>query len=167
MQYIRDACCIKKLFNRLTKAVEVVILVPPEAPTTNLTCPSESATILGHMEDRGRFPGLMKFAADAGTPKWLVVFGVEKSSIWLLNITPVFFPTTFDPKLYFEKKLQTWSFLLPKMCLYLVNCATIYKKDFKTIMGRLISIYVLTLKQIQTNLTQLKEIYLLKIYGTS
>lgn len=92
---------------QLTKAVAVVILVPPEAPTTNLTCPSESATILGHMEDRGRFPGLMKFAADAGTPKWLVVFGVEKSSIWLLNITPVVFPTTFDLKLYFEKKLQT------------------------------------------------------------
>lgn len=69
MQYINDSCYIKKLFNRLTKAVEVVILVPPEAPTTSLTCPSEPTTILGHMEDRGLFPGLMKFAADAGTPK--------------------------------------------------------------------------------------------------
>lgn len=75
-----------------------------------------------------------------------------------VEYNPYSFPTTFDPKLYFDKKLQ--------MCLYLVNCATIYKKDFKTITGRLISIYVLTSKQIQTNLTQLKEIYLLKIYGT-
>lgn len=84
---------------QLTKAVEVVILVPPEAPTTNLTCPSESATILGHMEDSGLFPGLMKFEAEAGTPKEFTVLGVEKSSISLLNIIPVLFPTTFEPKL--------------------------------------------------------------------
>lgn len=79
--------------------MEVVILVPPEAPTTNSTCPSESATILGHIEDRGLFPGLMKFAAEAGTPKEFTVLGVEKSSISLLNIIPVLFPTTFEPKL--------------------------------------------------------------------
>lgn len=102
-----------------------MILVPPEAPTTSLTCPSESATILGNMEDRGLFPGLMKFAADAGTPKWLVVFGVEKSSIWFMNTMPVLFPTTFDPKLYLYNKIAKLIFFQLKMCLYLVNCATI------------------------------------------
>lgn len=58
-----------KQTKQLTSAVDVVILVPPEAPTTSLTRPSLSTTTLGHMDDSGLFPGFMKFAADAGTPK--------------------------------------------------------------------------------------------------
>ena len=38
-------------------AVAVVILVPPAAPITILTVPSEFTRIAGHMEDKGRFPG--------------------------------------------------------------------------------------------------------------
>ena len=77
----------------------MVILVPPDAPTTNLTSPFGETTILGHIEDKGRFHGAMKFAGEAGTPKKFVVFGVEKSSISLLNIIPVLDPTTLEPKL--------------------------------------------------------------------
>jgi hypothetical protein len=51
------------------------------------------------MEDSGLFPGFIKFALEAGTPKEFVVFGVEKSSISLLKRIPVFDPTTFEPKL--------------------------------------------------------------------
>jgi hypothetical protein len=60
--------------------------VPPEAPTTRFTIPSELTTILGHMEDRGRFPGFIKLAGDAGTPKALIVFGVEKSISFIIAV---------------------------------------------------------------------------------
>ena len=53
----------------LTKAVEVVIFVPPEAPTTILTSPSGETIIVGHIEDKGRFHGAIKLAGEAGTPK--------------------------------------------------------------------------------------------------
>lgn len=41
---------------RLTKAVAVVIFVPPDAPTTIFTLLSLSKMIVGHMEDSGLFP---------------------------------------------------------------------------------------------------------------
>lgn len=41
---------------RLTKAVAVVIFVPPDAPTTILTRLSLSKMMVGHMEDSGLFP---------------------------------------------------------------------------------------------------------------
>jgi hypothetical protein len=81
-----------------------MILVPPAAPITSFTSPHLSIIILGHMDDRGRFPGNMKFAGDAGTPKKLMVPGVEKSSISLLYRIPVLEPITFEPKLVIRKK---------------------------------------------------------------
>lgn len=42
---------------KLTKATEVVILVPPAAPITSRTSPKESVIIVGHIDDNGRFPG--------------------------------------------------------------------------------------------------------------
>ena len=75
------------------------IIGPPDPPMTILTSPSEEMITLGLIEDSGRFHGDMKFADDAGTPKMLVVFGVEKSSISLLKMMPVREPTTFEPNL--------------------------------------------------------------------
>ena len=44
--------------------------LPPDAPITILTFPSVSLIKTeGHIEDIGRFPGLMKLAGDAGIPK--------------------------------------------------------------------------------------------------
>jgi len=51
-----------------TKAVAVVISVPPEAPVTNTVDPLLSKTIVGHMEDIGLFPGSMWLLGEAGTP---------------------------------------------------------------------------------------------------
>ena len=50
------------------------------------------------MLDKGRLPGLMKFAGDGGTPKSFVIFGDEKSSIWSLKIIPVDGDIISDPK---------------------------------------------------------------------
>lgn len=61
-----DYTCTIWLNSRLTKAVADMILGQPEAPTTNFTHPSGSTTMLGHIEDNGLLPGLMKFAGDAG-----------------------------------------------------------------------------------------------------
>ena len=61
-----------------------MILVPPAEPTANRTLPSESVNMAGLMEERGRFPGLMKLFGEGGTPKKFVMFGGEKSSISLL-----------------------------------------------------------------------------------
>lgn len=44
----------------LTKAVAVVILVPPDAPTTILTRFSLSKMIVGHMDDSGLLPATQK-----------------------------------------------------------------------------------------------------------
>ena len=88
----------------ITRAVCEVILVPPEAPETILTlCLFLSTIITGHVEDMGLFPGLMKFCGDGGTPKELVTLGELKSSIWLLNMIPVFGDIFTLPKL--EKKV--------------------------------------------------------------
>ena len=56
-------------YKTLTRAVDVVIFVPPDAPTTILTSPFDVTIILGHIEDKGRFQGAIKLAGDAGTPK--------------------------------------------------------------------------------------------------
>ena len=52
-----------------------MILVPPAAPRTNLASPLSSRMIVGHIEERGRFPGLAKLALDGFTPYRLVMFG--------------------------------------------------------------------------------------------
>lgn len=77
----------------------VVILEPPAAPTTSLTLFVLSARTAGHMEDIGRFPGLMKLAGEGGMPNALVILGEEKSSISSLNKIPVLFPVTPEPNL--------------------------------------------------------------------
>lgn len=41
----------------VTRAVAVVIFVPPEAPTTILTLWCLSNIIVGHIDERGLFPG--------------------------------------------------------------------------------------------------------------
>ena len=56
----------------VTSAVAVVMRVPPDAPTTNWTISvpfSRFRTTVGDMLDKGRFPGLIKFDGEAGTPK--------------------------------------------------------------------------------------------------
>ena len=58
-----------------------MILGPPEAPKTNLTLLFLSVTIIGVIEDWGRFNGVMKLTSEAAIPYEFVVFGVEKSSI--------------------------------------------------------------------------------------
>ena len=68
----------------LTKEIAVVILVPPEAPTTKRTTPSLSKNIDGAVEDWGRFPGSIMFDSDGSTPNAFFSPGVEKSSISLL-----------------------------------------------------------------------------------
>jgi len=54
---------------RLTRAVAVRILVPPEAPTTIRTSPLASTTIVGVIEERDRFPGAILLASEGGSPK--------------------------------------------------------------------------------------------------
>lgn len=58
-----------KRCRQLTMAAEVVICVPPDAPTNIFTIPLLSTIIDGHMEDIGRLPGLIRFAVDGATPK--------------------------------------------------------------------------------------------------
>ena len=65
-----DTFEITMLCATLTIAVDVVMVVPPEPPETSLTSPLLLSTITnGTIEDMGRFPGLIKFEGDAGTPK--------------------------------------------------------------------------------------------------
>ena len=51
--------------------------------------PSSSRIIVGHIDERGRFPGLAKLALDGFTPYRLVMLGKEKSSISSLSMMPV------------------------------------------------------------------------------
>lgn len=82
-----------------TRAVMVVIFVPPDAPLMKRTPPCWSRTMVGDMDDIGIFPGNIKLEGEAGTPKLLTVPGVEKSSISSLKIMPVREPRTKEPSL--------------------------------------------------------------------
>ncbi len=88
---------------QLTNAIIVVILVPPDAPFIKNGSPLLLTNIAGVMDDMGILPGTMKLDGEAGTPKALVVLGVEKSSISSLKIIPVLLPLTLDPKLWIYK----------------------------------------------------------------
>jgi hypothetical protein len=57
-----------------------------------------NSTIIGVMDERGRFPGAIKFEGEAMYPKALVVFGTEKSFISLFIIKPVSGTRSPDPK---------------------------------------------------------------------
>ena len=58
----------KSLIQSLTYVIPVIILGPPEAPTTSLTLPFSSTKIEGDMDEVGLFPGLMKLFFEAGIP---------------------------------------------------------------------------------------------------
>jgi len=60
-----------------------MIREPPAAPVVKKTVPFANSTMMGQMEDRGRFPGAIKFAGDGSNPKELRRPGCEKSSISL------------------------------------------------------------------------------------
>ena len=55
-------------------------------------------TMVGVMEERGRFIGLTKLAGVGGGELGVVFAGMEKSSISLLSRTPVLGDTIRDPK---------------------------------------------------------------------
>ena len=72
-----------------TCATAVVILIPPAAPRTMRASPFSSRIIVGHIEERGRFPGLTKLALDGSNPFKFPVLGKEKSSIKSFRMMPV------------------------------------------------------------------------------
>ena len=74
-----------------------MIFEPPAAPVISLALLFSSSTIVGLMDDRGRFPGLMKLGAEGGRPNSLVTAGDEKSSISLFIIIPVVGDIITDP----------------------------------------------------------------------
>jgi len=84
---------------KLTCGTAEEILVPPAAPTTKTASPSELTTINGLIDDRGIFPGAMKFSGEGGISKALVILGAEKSSISSFKIIPVLIDLTLAPKL--------------------------------------------------------------------
>ena len=55
--------------------------------------------IVGHVEERGIFPGLMKLFGDGGIPKSEVMLGDEKSSISSFIMIPVLGDITIEPNL--------------------------------------------------------------------
>ena len=93
----------------VTIAVWEVIFVPPDAPVISLTFPvALSMMIVGHVEERGIFPGLMKLFGEGGIPKSEVMLGDEKSSISSFMMMPVLGDITREPKL--EKKHEQLKF---------------------------------------------------------
>ena len=74
-----------------------MIVGPPGLPTTARTCPS-SSTIVGHMLDSGRLPGLGRFCSPWISPN---SFGrparAVKSFISLLSSTPLSPATKHEP----------------------------------------------------------------------
>lgn len=77
----------------------VVIFEPPADPDTKTTSPFLSKMMLGHIEDSGRLPGLIKLAGDGRNPTPLAFPGLEKSSISLFKMIPVLFERTVPPNL--------------------------------------------------------------------
>ena len=78
----------------------VVILLPPAPPISNRgNSLTGSTTMVGAMDDRGLFPGSIKFAGDGRMPHSLTLFGDEKSSMSSLNKIPVLWPYMPEPKL--------------------------------------------------------------------
>lgn len=83
----------------LTVATIVVTLLPPAAPTTSSTSPSELMRIAGHTDDIGALPGAIKLAGDGGKPKKFDFPGTEKSSISSFSKMPVRGEMILQPKL--------------------------------------------------------------------
>ena len=89
------------MFNAVSSVI-VMIRDPPGEPSTSATCPS-LITIVGAIDDNGRLPGAIAFAAPCTRPNWLGVFGrVVKSSISSFSTTPVPGAMITAPKLPFS-----------------------------------------------------------------
>ena len=58
-----------------------------------------SMMMVGHVDERGIFPGLMKLFGEGGMPKPEVMLGEEKSSISSFMMIPVFGDMNTEPKL--------------------------------------------------------------------
>lgn len=76
-----------------------MIFEPPADPSTITTFLFSSKTIAGHIEERGRLPGRIKFAGDGNKWKPFFIPGDEKSSISPFKIMPVLLERTRLPKL--------------------------------------------------------------------
>src|SRR5262245_60124307 len=69
-----------------------MILGPPRAPRTRSGRAPGGwlSTMVGHIEESGRFPPATAFASPPTSFHWFATpFASEKSSIWLLSRTPV------------------------------------------------------------------------------
>lgn len=66
----------------ITKAVDVVIFVPPEAPTTILTLLCLSQMMVGHMEESGLLPahGCSQMTVQLYNLKQALIFRLNKQS---------------------------------------------------------------------------------------
>jgi hypothetical protein len=67
-----------------TLATWDMMVLPPQPPITSLTSSFSSKTMIGDMDDIGRLPGAMKFAALGLMDQILDLSPIEKSSISLL-----------------------------------------------------------------------------------
>jgi len=75
--------------------------IEPAAPITIVTRPSLLVTMVGHMDDIGRLPGVISLAKwNGGRPEGRgFELGSRKSFISSLNMIPVREPTRPDPNL--------------------------------------------------------------------
>uniref|UniRef100_A0A7C9CLV6 Uncharacterized protein n=1 Tax=Opuntia streptacantha TaxID=393608 RepID=A0A7C9CLV6_OPUST len=93
-----------------TSVTAGIIFIPPLPPMTPANLLS-FRTMMGVMEDRGRFPGCMKFAGAGGSCSGLFSVGVEKSSISLLRTIPVEADSTPAPNTEFTVVVIDTAFL--------------------------------------------------------
>ncbi len=64
--------------------------LPPAEPTTKYRVLFDrNSTMVGDIDERGRFPGRMKLEGEGMKPKKLEELGIEKSFISLFMMTPV------------------------------------------------------------------------------
>lgn len=66
-----------------------MILLPPAPPITATSSSDLDTTIEGIIEDLGLLPGAMSLFLPGARLKEFGLFGIEKSSIRLLNMIPV------------------------------------------------------------------------------
>lgn len=65
---VKENINIFNYWGLLTYATDDVILLPPAAPINNSTFPDLSRMIVGHIDDNGQFPALIKFVGAGGSP---------------------------------------------------------------------------------------------------
>ena len=67
-------------------------------------------TIVGDIDDKGLFPGLIKLAGAGGRTPFVTFAGMEKSSISLFKIIPVLGDRIFEPKYPFTEVVMETAF---------------------------------------------------------